>query len=399
MKKILLLKSFNKALALSFIIILSLVLIVPVFSSCSGTATSNTFIELLNLVPADARVSSSDYPSFFTIYDYASVFKDNGVTFSTAEELMEKYVLFKTPLQMVASGSYISGFSNKMDVTTIQLQYMGYNASNVDAELQFGDMRNQVVVLIGRFSPQDTMNALENQSEWPDWAVDTYTTLEYNGVTIHSWGDGTLTHLATRLVPPHIDNLGCAKTIAVTDKYLFSGPSIEVVKYLIDASQNKVQSLADLPEYAAVADGLTSLHTYAAIIADASLTNGCLESLESENLDLTQEERAAIRESMGNGLKKFLTFGSGFSVDEKSIYMSISLYHENSDLALENVSRFKYQLEHMYYIYKNKPWSNIITDSDIKADGNLLSAKLYVDSYSFWAQWVYAQDNLLFHEE
>ena len=389
---------YIRLLILSIVIILSLVLIVPIFSGCSVTSASNTFIELLSLVPAD-YTSGETGPTFYTLYDFARYYKDKGITFSTFNELLYSDVDTEMTVWLIGWGSDINGYGKYANSTTITDENMGYDLTNIDAEIQFGMPPTNGVASIGRFSPQDTANALKNQNEWPSWAVTAYDTEQYNGVTIHSWGSGLETHLTTRLSPPHIDNLGRARPLAITDNHLFSAASIEAVKLMIDAIQDKIQTLADLPEYAAIANGLTDLKAYAAIVGEGTLANLCLSLLEDESSRLSEEQKTILINSMGSRLKNFLTFGSGMGKDEKGYYTAIVIYHENSDTAQENVSLLKQRIENSDSVMLKKPWSEIITDSNIRAEGNVLLAKLYVDSVAYWAHWVYAGDTLLLQEE
>jgi uncharacterized protein YciI len=385
---------FKKVPAFSIVIILSLVLIAPVFSGCGGgAAASNTFMELLNLIPADATTGEV---VFFTLVDHASFYKDNSITFTTPEELINE-VIGTPSLDYIMYGELITGYGNYMMQSTIRKEYVGYDVTCVDAEIQFGMPPNNGVAAIGRFSPGDTENAFKNQSEWPSWAKTAYATENYRGVTIHSWGSGLETHMQTTLRVPHIDQLGRARPLAVTDRYLFYAASVEAVKQLIDASQDQRKSLADLPEYAAIADGLADLKAYNAIIGDAKLANGVLSQFEDPDSQVTPEHLEYL-ENRWIKLKNFLTFGSGVGIDEKGTYTAIVIYHENSADATANVALLTQRIENEDSALKLRPWRDMISDYDIRAEGNILVAKLYT-SDSFWAQWVYSQDNLLLHED
>lgn len=377
------------------IIILSLILIFPVFAGCGGAA-SNTFLELLNLVPAD--LDTGDYPLYVTVADHASFYKDNGITFNDSQELIEIMNTEYFELWNIVYGEYVTGYGRYMDSSTIRKEYVGYDITCIDAEVQFGYPPANGVAAIGSFSPQDTSDALSNQYEWPSWAVDAYTTEDYRGVTIHSWGNGLEAHMTTRLVPPHIDELGRARPLAITDKYLFYSATVETVKALVDASQDQQPSLADLPEYAAIANGLAKFKTYAAMICDGTVANLCLDNLENGDIQLTEAQREMLINNLGAPLKKFLTFGSGVGQDEKGTFTAIVIYHQSSDDALANVSLLKQRIESGKSVFQNIPWSEMITETDIRAEGNVLLAKLY-SSAAFWASWIYAGDNLLFHEE
>jgi hypothetical protein len=378
-------------------IISVLLLILPAAAGCGGgseteTPTSNTFLELLTLVPAD--YTSSQPFNFLRLTDLASYFQDFDITFTNFEELTEKIKANNIHLLFVVASAHITGGGRFAQTSTIQDKYVGYDISNIDAEIVFGDPPFEEVAAIGRFDPQATKNALSNQSDWPDWAKSAYTTEEYHGITIHSWGSGFETHVTTRLLPPHIDELGRAMPLAVTESHLFYAPSVEAVKIMIDASKNTYTSLADLPEYAAIANGLADLKAYTAVAGDASQAN---DPLLQRNTQLTDEEKAQLIKNAGVILKKFLTFGCGLGSDEKGFYTAIVIYHENPDFALQNVSLLKQHIENDSSIFTHENWSKVITEADIWAKGNTLMAKLYSDSPMFWESLAY--DTLLLHEE
>jgi hypothetical protein len=387
-----------KAVAILLALVTALILGLSSLTGCSGTP-SNTFTELLNLVPAEIDgISTTEASSFLTLIDYASLYKDFNVSFSTPEEMLS--ATFKDIfVQRVILGSFITGYSQYALSSTIRKQYVGYDVTNVDAEIRFGFPPANGVAAIGRFNPRATGDALNNQDEWPSWAKDSYATEEYRGITIHSWGSGVEIHLTNTLNPPHLDFLGRAMPLVVTDNYLFYQPSLETVKLMIDASQNKCTSLADLPEYAALADGLKDVKAYAALMGNGDFANNCLFYLQSGSLQLTEEQKAAINNSLGTPMKTFLTFASGVGRDDRGTYTAIIIYHENAADALENVSLLKQHIENAYSISSIMPWKDTFTATDIKAEGNVLIAKLYCDSSSFWASWVDMHDTLLYHEE
>jgi hypothetical protein len=364
----------------SYLLLLAcLIFIIPISAGCSGTAKSNRFIELMNMVPPAAPSASK--PAYYTLIDYASQYQDYGLTFTNINELATQIKNNPNARYLLFGDSYITGWGVYAEHSTIQDNYVGYNVSNIDAEIDFQPPQTGVAA-IGRFDPQAVKNALSHRDEWPAWAKDSYTAEVYRGVTIHSWGDGLATHIKDALKPPHIDNLGRAMPLAVTEKYLFYAQSVEKVKLMIDASQNKGKSLADIKEYAAIANGLAELKAYGAMAGDSALANP-----PSSNSD------------SGPLLKKFLTFGSGPGKDENGTYTAIVLYHESAGDALANVSLLKERIEKSRSILYNAPWKENITGTDIRAEGNVLLAKLYSSSRLFWANWVYAQDNLFQHEE
>ncbi len=369
------------------LVIIALVIIFPALYGCSGDSeSSNRFHELLKLIPSGVEVS----PMPLVLTDLASYYEDYNISLTDSEGqpiTFEKYtdIIRENEIRLAMGGSsFITGWGQYAESGTIQDKYLGYDFTSLDAEILGGNPPAEVVAAIGRYDPQATRDALSHQDEWPAWAVEAYTTEEYRGVTIHSWGSGFEIHITDRLVPPHIDMIGRAMPLAVTDKYLFYAPSLEMIKLMIDASQGKTESLADLPEFAAIADGLSDLNAYSALVGYESLVNG--------DPELTGTYP-------GPRLKKFVTFGSGAGEDENGIYTALVLYHESADDAESNISLLKQRIAGAISILGGTPWSEIITDTEIKVEGQVLLAKLYTDSLVLWGSLVYGRDILLLHEE
>jgi hypothetical protein len=190
-------------------------------------------------------------------------------------------------------------------------------------------------------------------------------------------------NMNTRLVPPHVDALGRARPLAVTETRLFYAPSLEIMKLMIEASQDKTESLADLPEFASIAKKLSEMNAYAAVIGDEECAIG----------DIMFEGTYS-----GPKLKRFVTFGSGIGEDERGFYMALVIYHHSRENAEANVSLLEQRIADTDSVYAEKPWREVFYDIDIHVEGNILVAKLYTEVTSIWVGWVYDQDSLLVHE-
>jgi hypothetical protein len=322
------------------------------------------------------------------LVDFASYREDNDVSLTTSGNRPMTFgeyldIILDDEVGKRLMGSDIIGYGRYALTWGGSLEkYLGYNFTDVDAEIEFGFPPHNSVAAIGRFDPSETGNALSHQEDWPAWVKEAYVAEEYKGVTIHSWGDGLETHLDSTLVPPHVDLLGRARPLSVTDKYLFYAASVPEIQAMIGASQDKQDSLADLPYYASVANKLSGLHVYQAMIGDEFYING---DLQYEGI------------YPGPRLKNFMTFGMGLGRDEKGVFTAVVLYHENADNAEANVSLLQERIQSTSSTEANRPWHEIITDSDIYVEGNVLFAKLYSGSFSLWTM-VYVQDTLLLHE-
>lgn len=370
------------------LVVLALVIVFTLVYGCSGVDESNRFHQLLKLVPSEFKDTLEIVP--ITLVDLASYYEDYNIPLTDSEGnpiTIEEYIDYirENEIRLVVGGSsFITGWGQHAVEGTIRDKYLGYNFTNLDAEILASIPPNEIVAAIGRYDPQATKDALSHQDEWPSWAVEAYTTEEYRGVTIHSWGEGLQMHMTERLVPPHIDRLGRAMPLAVTDEYLFYAATMESIKLMIDASQGKPESLADLPELASIADGLYELHVYEALIAYEFLANGDPEYTETYP---------------GPRLKKFIIFGSGIGEDERGIFTALVLYHESQEDAEANVSLLKQRIADTDSIINDTPWNEIITGTDIWVEGKVLMAKIYTDSIALWGMLVYGRDILLLHEQ
>jgi len=377
---------FFRRLLPCLLVILALVIVFPLIYGCSGVDESNRFHQLLKMVPSELK----DSPMPITLTDLASYYEDYSIPLTDSEGnpiTLEGYVAYMIDneiLPVLGGASFITGWGQYAQSGLIQEKYLGYDFTSLDVEILAGTPPNEVVAAIGRYDPQATRDALSHQGEWPSWAVEAYSIEEYRGVTIHSWGEGMETHLTDRFAPPHIDMLGRAMPLAVTDKYLFYAATVETMKLMIDASQGKTESLADLPEFASIADGLFELNAYQALIGLEFLANG----------DPDYEGTYP-----GPRLKKFLTFGSGIGKDEDGIYAAIVLYHESPDDAQANISLLEQRIADTNSIYDDTPWSEKISNTEIRVDEKVLLAKLYTDSIILWQAWFYMREPLLLHQQ
>ena len=100
----------------------------------------------------------------------------------------------------------------------------------------------------------------------------------------------------------------------------------------------------------------------------------------------------------GPRMKKFITFGSAAGEDENGTYIALVIYHENPDDARSNVPLLEQRIKSTSSAINEIPWSEIITDADIHAEGNLLVAKLYTEYNRIWDNLIYAEEPLLLHE-
>jgi len=392
-------------------ILLAFVLVVTVIllPSCSENSVDedNRFMELLSLLPATAVEDV-----FFALVDYDLFRKANSISlyntdnniissdefFDIFEDKIEKHSLIDDDI--IFLGSYYTGWSEAIFYSTIKKKYLGYDITSVNAEInnvrpsgflgfEPDNKHNSLpplrVAAIGKYDPEKTMTALNNQDEWPSWAVENYNSEIYKDLYIFNWGDGDETHSQDTISPPHLDQLGRARPFSVSDTKLFVSNSVQNVKSIIDSSLGEIPSLADVPEYALLARGLYTLESRkAAILGDEAVANG-----QWWNRDVYLEPR----------LKKFQTFGTGYGQDEKGYYIALVLVHENSDMAEQNAILLEERITTTFSVEYNQPWIYLIYDSEFNTEGRVLLAKLYTYNKKLWLYWFITQSDLLWHEQ
>ena len=179
---------------------------------------------------------------------------------------------------------------------------------------------------------------------------------------------------------------GRAVPIAVSDGYLFVSNSVDNVKSMIDSSRYKSTSLAEVPEYALVAQGMYDLGAYGVIIADEALANGIPDTTEYRT---------------GPRLRKFITVGIGPGQDEKGDFIALVLFHENPDNARENVSLLEQRIGTTFHRWPDTIWSfsDFIYDTEIHTEGKVLLAKLYTSTEPPWSILFLRSSSLVLHEE
>ena len=389
-----------RKLAFCIAIILCLVLIMPVAGGCSEPEEENTFVKLLSLLPATAKDNSS-----ITLIDYERFYKVNGISIYDENGQRIKREEYLNILGEMVANDTLSGDSwfglnsfwtyggSFMSSAPIQDKYTGYEVTDACAEihniftafpgLHVSDNRTDfLVTAVGEYSVQSTEAALNNRDEWPSRLKENYETEDYNGIIIHSWGDSQEVSLADRLKPPHVDNIGRAMPIAVSDRQLFVSDSVKGVELMIDTRQNKVDSLADIPEYVKIAESMHELGAIAVMIADELLLRDFLE---------LPEQYSGL--PLGPQLNNFQTVGMGLGKDEKGIYMALVLIYDIPVLAEEGAKLLEQKVEAYNILSEwiSKSKDAQIYDTEIRFENEVLLAKLYSEQIGLWRWWFFDQ--------
>lgn len=392
----------KKSISISLILLITLLSIIVSNASCSMSSPveNNRFVELLTLLPASAknggRVVLIDYERILNEYGVSLYTPDNQT--KTREELSDNLMAAAKEKQISGInvwllGSHYTGWSRSMLISTIQTEYVGYDATYVDAEINNINLLPQrgleeldfdpdlMVAAIGRYDPQATSDALSNKDEWPSWVIEQFAIENHRNIPIYSWHNGTEGYFKDSFSPPHLDIQGVARPFAVSVGHLFTANDVKVVSSMIDAYLDKAPNLADVPEYALAAQWMFDLGVFGATISDHTLANNYMYSLAP---------------SITPKLKKFLTYSTGGGIDEQGGFIALVIVHDNSHLAEENVSLLEQRIANT--LQQSEELSGLIHNTKIRLEGRVIISKIYTNSETLWGG-IIESYGLLIHEE
>lgn|GEM_PF-3427242 len=359
------------------VIVIMLLCVISCASVCSCTCDeikdSATFIGLMKLLPANTLSNDE-----IILINYSKIWDDAGISFYKEDgSKMNREEIIDVTLSslMVRIGgdtafefsSFYSGMSRMIGMPKNLFDTLGYTPmADVHAEIIYGSARdkNIMIGMKGNFTLDATRNALKNQDEWPERVKDNFAIESYLGIPVYSWGDYIDGGLAEPLSPPHLDLWGIARPLVAMDGNMLIGDTVDNVKAMIDAVTGESTSLADIPEYALIAERMDSLGVYAVIMSK------------------TMTERDQYQLLLP--LQQFLAVGFGDGKDERGNYTSVVAVYENEDLAEENALILEERLVEVAMILEKNP-----EFTDIQHDGRVLFAKLYIDETSLGLNWLY----------
>lgn len=186
-----------------------LILLVSVCAACTDTTKSqNTFVRLLYMFPESAK----DFGAV-CIIDYDRIWETNGISLKTPDYTVpreELYDLVKETTNgrpfiggnALEFGSYYTGWTRYALLSPIQSETIGYDYTDVRAEInnidlrpylesirpleKFSDEPDWMIAALGTYDPEKTRAALSNTSAWPVLAIQNFNSTKYYGNVIYS---------------------------------------------------------------------------------------------------------------------------------------------------------------------------------------------------------------------
>jgi hypothetical protein len=244
---------------------------------------------------------------------------------------------------------------------------VGFNNGAFDFELVAGIPPKVMTVVLGRFDSGRIDAAVKSDpSPW----LQTMSTKQYGGTSYYSWGDEKQNLVRRSPLRP----LGLGGRLWVGKERIFWSNFTDAIEEMIDSSQKKKPSLADAQDFRTVAQ---ALDRYGAAVGIITGQPNRLAMADVRQLMEGEYGKARVDALAPNALRPFITLGIGASRDATGTYALLVYLHQDDRTAAENKGRLEALVQRGLSLHTNKPWSDVVSASEIKTEGPLLVAKLY----------------------
>jgi hypothetical protein len=345
-------------------------------------ASASPWLALLGAAP-----DTSETRKYVVMNDYEAARKATNEKAPLDPAAVAEYRRKLNLISYTATPSHISGLGQYFDPHLWSSQ-VGFHAGQVDADLQTGQPPNDVQALRGRFD-SNAIHAAINKDTAPLRDVLTKTSRE--GATTYVWGDDNKVDPRNRSV---LRPLGRGERLAVKGDMLFWTHSTPPLNDMIDASADKMPSLADAGDIKTLVAGLEKQSVYSVLISSETLTPETINVVNRDPSLVREAREASFREA----LKPYTMLAIAYGQDAQGPFSTAILLHTSDALAQENVARFEAKVDTGRSAQGGVPWKDLITERDITADGMLLIAKLRTSRTAFLAQVFLERDSLFAHE-
>ena len=247
-----------------------------------------------------------------------------------------------------------------------------------------------------RFDPEATEQALEACAE-----CEPHVREEHQGILFYSWGEDRAPNSAKRFAPPALDFIGRGGRVAVLKDLVLRTVATEDMRRLIDTSLGG-PSLAEIEEYRLVAQGMSDLGAYSAVLTNQTHSDDSVLTDFEEYGDDEATER--IRRSLADSsllLRPYLVFGVGIGKDEAGLFMALALVHADVESAQQNVDLLRQRIDVSLRAISQSlagalrtreargvggRWADFVERTEVHAQGRVLLAKLRGPVASLWIE-------------
>jgi hypothetical protein len=234
--------------------------------------------------------------------------------------------------------------------------FTGFDTRNIDAFLDFGSQADQVAAIVGGFDVGDLESGLRLSPGGEALEQETIDDVSYLSLGI----EGEIDFEAVSV----IREIGQPLRIAVSGQVLYWSRSRELVDACVAAADGAGASLADDAAYSSVA---------AALDAASVVTAQLLPPWNGETWTVA---------------------GLGETFHGETSTLTIALHYSDPAAATAAVEAFRVHV-HDDESLSGRPWSEVLTATDIHADGSLMIATLESLNPGIAGEIFFRQENLL----
>ena len=304
----------------------------------------------------------------------------------------------ESPVLSSPASPFLGPFNVMQYRIAANLEHLAFDVRNMDYSIVAGPAGEELEVIIGRFDPKRTEDALNSCSECP-----AYVREQHGGAAYYRWGEEGASDRNLALAPPAFDQLGRGGRIAVLDSYVLRTVANDDMAALIDVIQGETPSLADAEEFRLLGAAMSSLGAYRVMMSDFDFGIDAVVGRLTRP-DAGEEQKAELRNSLLGGtepLMPYLTFATGAGNDDDGPYMALALAHADEASATDNVQLLEHRIARGITVQYPQPWAEIIDlhRSEIRSEGRLLSAKLRGVIARRPFNWVLNLENLIVERE
>ena len=370
---------------------------------------STLYEELLAFIPDTPDTRSSVYINDFELMREIFDVSSPQPGYDDLELLLYGRLLFgvderKFPMYRKGGQSpWISGFNNWFRWGLRNFPALGLDVTNVDKSILAGNPDRPFEVVRGRFDPSTTQRALDECAECPSPRRD-----RHRNIPFYGWGEDYLMDPEKRFAAPAFDSAGRGGRISVQDGYVFRTLATGDMKTLIDASQRKVPTLAEVEEFHLLVSEMARLNAYSMLLSAETpslydILDGRPEkkALTKELLANHEDLRALLgRKQQPPLLRTYVAYAAGTGHDSIGAYMALVIFHPDSVSAARNVDLLLQRIQAAYtWVLPGAISERFLETLEVYSEGRVLTARLYDDIVAdAWVDWILPVNFFLIHE-
>jgi hypothetical protein len=295
----------------------------------------------------------------------------------------------------IVTPPFISGLSQEAKKLWDIRDARGFDVRDVNQTVEAGLGTHTIATVRGRIDPAAVERAFSSCQECPTSDRPTY-----QGVSYFSWTKYNAPNLNRRYQPPFFDNSADGGLLLVQPELVHRTRETPLMEALIDSQRGAIPSLADAPDHALLAAGLTSLGAYSIMISNEMDHMTAAWTSRGGSQGWTSEEAFRAAVDPANLMRPFQTIGLGGALDDAGgKWATLAIAHANETHAAENVEILKRRIDTVDSQNWNKPLREIFSQVDLWAEGRVLLARLRHDMHRlFWYAIYLREDPLLIME-